>query len=368
MNKKQIVRRDDYELYSISMPFLLRKKERDHYIFRQLEKMHPRFSSRCSVDSNYHLSKKGLMASVAVMDSVTLAKYKAKQNARLCLEGNKNRVVFSMHNPSFYMFIVCAVLTLLFVLSYVFTGMLLKKTEIVQQPVETMTAFPQEDNSVSKLSVILDNISSNNGMLNSLTILQNQIILETADCYPEQIVVHETDSSFQVSQVMYMHDKPVFSVSFMRKPQTVCTLTSELDLFAEKLRFLVQQCGVHIQSELSTGSGMTFSADIHAFTVFVQSLSDFCLEYNLDISSITCSRQGKLLNVSFELGKAAETQKIHSLVAMYSQLFGSVQEITPVQMKETKVVFNPIGTVLQKDGSLLQFYLDEDGKIKGVYR
>lgn len=367
MSKRQIIRRDDYELYSIKMPFLLRKKQRNLYISRQLEKIHPRFSQRCCIDSKYYLSKKGLFASVAVMDTVTLAKYKGKQTARLCLEENRNRIVFSMHNPSLYAFVLCASLTVIFFLSYMLSGLFLGKQQMIEQPLETVTAISLEDDSVLRLSAVLDNICTNKGMLNSLSVLQNQISLETTDCFPEQVIVHEEKTNSLVSNLSYINNEPVFSVSWTRSAQLLYSPVSDPELLSEQLRSLVKKSGVHIQTELTGAAGMICFSELQSFCSFMQSLSDFCLEHDLDFFTFTCTKEGNVLAVSFELARSECVQKIHSLVAMYSLLFTPVTESKPVEIREQTVAWNPVGTVYQKDGSLIRFYLDENGKIKGVY-
>jgi hypothetical protein len=82
---------------------------------------------------------------------------------------------------------------------------------------------------------------------------------------------------------------------------------------------------------------------------------------------LSCKKENSQVNLSFELVHSETELTIHSLVAANSHLF------VPQKKNESPSLYvspqrNFIGSVLQKDGHLVQFYLDEDGKIKGVYK
>ncbi|HAO31319.1 MAG TPA: hypothetical protein DCQ43_08270 [Treponema sp.] len=368
MSKRQVVSRDDYELYSIKMPFLLRKKQRESFIARQLEKMHPRFSTACSVDSKIGLSKKGLTASVAVMDTVTLAKYKSKTSSRLFLEGNKKRTVFSMHNSFLYSFTVCFALTLLFFLSYFVFNSVKKKPAVIVPQIEHYESEPLEkDFSLFAFSSVLEKIKVNSGIVSSLCVEQNKMSLEVRNCFPEQILSSDVGIEPSVSELVYRQDEPMFSLSWKRTYFTEPKPLENASVLSQQLRNSLKEKSFIPQSELINAVGMTLYVDEKDFSLCMNSLSEFCLENKLDFKMLSCKKENSQVNLSFELVHSETELTIHSLVAANSHLFvpQKKNEIPSLYVSPQR---NFIGSVLQKDGHLVQFYLDEDGKIKGVYK
>lgn len=79
MNEKVIIKKDDYERYTI--PFSLNyflPKARKKYIWEELEKQHPCFSEDCCYFYKDKIGKKGVFSDVIVMGKAKLAEYKGK--------------------------------------------------------------------------------------------------------------------------------------------------------------------------------------------------------------------------------------------------------------------------------------------------
>ena len=85
--KNNVVRKNDYELYLMNIPWTLLGKKRKQYIRRELEKVHPCFGEQYSFDSKTCIRKGKIQTLIAVMDKVKILEYRKNKRSGLHLEG-----------------------------------------------------------------------------------------------------------------------------------------------------------------------------------------------------------------------------------------------------------------------------------------
>ena len=370
MKGSNVIQRNDYELYSIKMPLLLRSRERNQYIKQELEKLHPRFSSRCSVDAVYHLRKKGLEASVAVMDKTTLASYRTKNRGLLFLEGQKNRPAFSV-KMTLYLILAVAFVSLcvvLFVLSRT-NRPAVKNLNVIMEDPEPYVApisFPKE------VDEIFLSVSRAGGIIESFSFENGKSEMHIKNVFPELLASKITClSGMSVSSVTYSSGLPSFSLSW-QSDYAAPRSDSPVDFaFVPPLmRSVLERCSASLSEESFDGKRYVVSVPQNRFGNFAREFSTFCFENTLDIRSISVSLGNEVLLLTFTLDDASQDFVLHKLLQIHWKLFVPAKEETkpvPPAKKNQSENKNQIGTILQKDGHRVVFYLDSDGKIKGAY-
>ena len=77
--RKNYVRKEDYDFYSIELPLKIAfSKKRKNFILRELEKLHPRLTASCFIKSWFCLKKGKIQTYVAVMEKNLIASYKKR--------------------------------------------------------------------------------------------------------------------------------------------------------------------------------------------------------------------------------------------------------------------------------------------------
>ncbi len=94
--KKVLVKNCDYDRYSIALPLKIAiKRHGKSFLFKELEKRHPCFSTGCCTDTHYALRGGRLTAEVTVMERARLSEYRRLNPGRnLYLEDEPSFAVF----------------------------------------------------------------------------------------------------------------------------------------------------------------------------------------------------------------------------------------------------------------------------------
>ncbi len=235
--KKALIKKTDYDFYTISLPLsVLRKKRRKAFVSGELEKRHPQFSAALATDTRYTLRHFHPAAEITVMDGSVLADYHRRfPGQRLLLEGKKDYPVF--FSPLNRKRSVIA----LFIFTGAFMGLfapfLLKKDSpfwigLLKRPAESSAPQQKSEKEYvekespplnlvdsSKLAQFIcegffSNVASSQAQLSSFSWEQGSLSASVSGCNPEAIL------STLVSSVSYEKNKPHFSVK-MPAPRTL---------------------------------------------------------------------------------------------------------------------------------------------------
>ena len=253
--KKESVKKDDYELYSFPMPFLLKKSRRKNYIAKKLEQLHPCFSDNCCYDAKYRLKKGKLIAAVAVMDKVKLAEYKTGGKRHLPLKfGEENKLEFFNSEKMLNISLALAIVFLATILSVSYAihsktkAQAAKATKASSSTVAAKTEAESFDKAIQQnivqayktLDDFLQSTRKSGGTIKncSLIFLEDQnneqaykMNFSMKECFPQDFSTAEEnakESQRIFSAVTYSNSKPEFSASLYGKAKSVIKLKKEL--------------------------------------------------------------------------------------------------------------------------------------------
>lgn len=214
--KKNYVRQEDYDFYSIKLPLrIVFSRKRKSFIFRELEKIHPKVSSSCFVKSWLHLKNGKFQADVAVMEKNLLARYKREFPGRSLYLSEKRRNPIS-ENKKKSMFVTFA----LIIASGFFSGKILMESFSQQKKLaEKENILITEDEIPAKaalpvllapsklISAVFSSVGKNGGKLTSFSYNKGICTFGISGCDVEDV------AQAQYCVVSYKDNQPQFTLS-----------------------------------------------------------------------------------------------------------------------------------------------------------
>lgn len=415
-----VIKKDDFDTYAIELPrgsiFGGRRKK---FIFSELEKRHPGFSAKHSVDEKLFLKNKKPFASVTVMDSVILSRYKNKF-AKKILRTDSSRFNFVFIPTWIKLMPLIFVLCLIWVFA-VFNIIKLQsraKSHVTQnfQPheqqrdSETEKTISPQISSSQFIDGIIEKIIFSEGAVSSVSWKSEgdaeKFQAEISNCFPEQIlpdfVLGNSDlqNAVKFSSVSYVDSMPNFSIHcslpnyFPTHSQTSSPISSQNILPAD-VPFVLRdfKTAKLFREKLASAPFVITSEKFGplelSFTFFPERISS-CMEFisqlensfNIKVSSFSFSNTSEFWNgtVSFvvvsENSHPSTIQKIVPLMERYSkmitkkrkppQTFSASQfqsQTSTLGQELSHPARRKIGEVKNSDGITRIFYKLDNGKI-----
>ncbi len=397
--KKNVILKKDYERYTVNLPWktiIGRRKRR--FLFSELEKLHPCFTSECSFDSKLRLGKKGFKSDVVVMSGLRLAEYKARYpGKRLYIEENIKKSVFS--GRSFNKKIIITLAFLFFCLTGLFIRQLRggKKTEIsARQEIKAVEKKPEEIfQDFSELAKeIFKTMQEKKGKLNELSFKSEggvqKISFYAEGLFPEDFeFLKEKNYSFSVSPLTYRGNKSFFKLNAEVKGKQMNQeilwsnanvknygQQAELKNFRPEIRKIITESKAVLLEEMNSPWGIRFcikDMDILDCEELVQKITDFAFENKLGIASMSIKKVSEeALEVGIKSNEAGYFEGLDIGVLKNNLNLFAVK-------KKPQVVSIPVitrgedlpvekgkklGEIIHQNGKKTVFYRNQDGKIE----
>ncbi|MCQ2573122.1 MAG: hypothetical protein MJ182_04425 [Treponema sp.] len=376
----QIINDQDYEKYKINIPFLqMFGRRRKRYVVQQLEKLHPCFSDRCSVDMKYGVTKKGLVSSVTVMDKYVLADYKSEYpGAKLQIE--KGQTVYKKQN---FLFVI-PIIIFLFLILPLLSELGNKQPEIRKGlDIEEELLLPEID--LGKKSILSEFLEYEHCKIKQLSWSFdgiNEVFSATvSECYPADFEMLQNNSSVSLSPVVISHNKPEFSfqineiISGNAKSGFMETEVCERNLFSKRVRECLVENGFFMDSESYKPYKIQFSEknrNMFFSEKFIENLLSISDQCGLFCNGIKISISENM-RFNYELSYIEKSKDVffeNPLIKIPSSKELFIEQKVDLrkekQEKKTNLTNNSgkkIGSITYSEGRKIDFYKNEKGKI-----
>lgn len=370
-NNPKLCRTQDYDFYSIPLPVkMLTKKKRDKYLYSELTKYHPCFTDSCCYDSKLTLSKRGFTADVVVMQKYMLAEYKGrnKQKSVHIKECRFFPFFYSGTISGGWLFMILVILAVSAAAGIITAGFI-EQEEIVL-PEQAEEALPTD----SIAEKLLAHITKEGGIISSLFWRMEGFSERLEVCvdslYPETLAAVFPQADF--STIAFNDKNPSFTVNLENKlSQTQIIQTSGAGSLQTSLRIFLMENEAQIIEESVKPYAITFivpaKEEGQAEKILGKILS-FIIENELPLSSLRLNCENNSLNValSFSQGRTVFLDRICN--AVNNSHFRILREeklpvISKPVVRTEKESEVKIGRLIKEDGSIVEFFKNEAGKI-----
>ena len=379
----------DYDFYTIPFPFsAIKKTQRNKFLYSELGKLHPCFSDDCCFDSRLRLEKNGIKADVVVMQKYKLAQYKSR-GKKIYVEERKAQSFFCKDYRKTYLLFTAVVIVSLFLIILV-RIIFVKSAKTDQQNLESVSAnyektvFSESNDESEMTSCFISTVAELNGKITAFEWKQNdfsyEFSAEVKGIYPENFGMDFQNASF--SAVSFQQALPVMKVSLNRKINALGQREPEQAFFLRAdFRSLIKTLGGNIFEESIVPYGMNFSLPMNNQELCINAVAqimDFICANAMSLKSFKLYSNNEEINISMYFSDVR--QKYSDIVCdclrknvpvflpekknekpekIEQKKAGSVVLSTDLASKrKTK-----IGQVIRDDGSLIEFYKNEQGKI-----
>lgn len=391
---ENIIPREKFERYCLPFNFArLLGRKKDDYIFSELIKRHPCFSSDFSYDSKILIGRKGFINEVIVLHKEQLIAFRKRNLLRklfgMKFEGVKGkRFSLIRENEKSIMFFFLIML-LFFCIAKVFTPQKNTGVEEDKQEIKVIENFPGK---LLVLKDVLCAIKSKEGKIDFISWkcdgFTESFQISVNSLFPEEIEAGE--NQFVISNLIYKDMKPSFSFSYTSKIQSFpLENMSFSDPFVIAFRKWAEENKCKIIEESLQPYKVTFQ--IAADRLFhIKELTDLEQESKVLCGSFESSLNEDILaiQISFyrSLQKVFEDEEnfesdILKIIGENAEVFYSKKEIdveTASFVKNEKKsesknisvlseqIKDKIGQVLYPDGRTVIYYKNEKGKLKSM--
>lgn len=404
MTKSSVVRKSDYEFYSIPVPLKMSVgKKKRKFLYAELEKRHPCFSGSYTFDYVTKIKKNGLESDVVVLDKLKLAEYKRKYGRTGFLFSEIKKRLFVSEK---YRVIKISIFIFALVFAAVFFATI-RKFFAIKEISNSYAEIPILSEAVSEsekffdgeiilpyqslLDDILAVIKSRNGKIENFEwqVLNGKetVSILVKNIFPEDFT-KITDCIYEYSGLTYKDSVPNFFFKGERNISSETVFQGKLSAENE-FRISVRKILLNSNAELIEEkiSPMEFSFYIKkekiVFSTILNSLEQIQKESDFSINYINCS-EGKsdTLKIRMKIGeKNAAGKNICNAISENLELFGFSDRQEKGKILDEKNQINSggekklemlnenvrkIGEVTYKDGRKIFYYKNSDGKIIGV--
>lgn len=405
--KKALIKKKDYEIYSIPMPVkILLGRHRNRFLMKEIEKRHPCFSLANCFDTKFSLKGKKLNADVVVMEKSRLLEYRNLFPAKtFALEDKEDRTVFGKKEN------LAKILIFLLIGAGIFSGFSIGSKLLEKQDFRTAETFvkspePKEEYVVlapqEYFMLVFSSVNRNEGKINSMQWTGNTCQFDIWGCSSEDV------AGARFCQVSYSKGEPNFTLrnegmKIRAEEYGECReklegfdefeisdawgneLTETSRTFIPAIRKQLLRYGNPILSERSTETfaEISFIAEEDNFS----SAMNFCAtageefgfrEVGISISQSDLYTTVKVAfekkNDDFEKTMISPLKVCGSYPSLFcpKKIFTSdsfVVKKTPVQSEKTLSVVprqsskTRLGSIVAKDGRVFAYYKSSEGKI-----
>lgn len=394
MLNSRIVKKEDYERYSVSIPVRnLFGKNRKRYLYGELDKLHPCFSEKCCFDSRLYVKNKSLCADVIVMEKLKLAEYRYRFPGKfLVIEECLKRRLFGTLD---YEKLIMLFVGLFFIVTFSCVNIHKKQKVPVSLTSEIFTETETPVDSQPELNDFFELLSGELAKCNEFEWNWNgndeNIAMSVFSIFPEKILAQYPE--VEINQVSYKDNTPILKISLNHKrriPNQNYNLEENYSL--EDVRDCVMKCGGHLLEENLKNKQLCFSGtDIQLRNVFSKLYSQFDLyDRNINHLKIENLAEGKKVYIQFSLvsGSGCSGKYLLKTVCNYwESLFESDKKkestdsrinkktegqiVRQVKVSDENAVpqknnGNRFGRIVHGDGSEVLFYKNNQQKIVHV--
>ena len=380
---------DFYDYYSIPFPVKsVGRIQKNKYLCSQLEKLHPCFSDDCCFDSRLKLSAHGLQADVVVMQKFRLAEYKSQNHHKpIYIEELKKIPFFRDYKIKTGIVIVAGVLALAVVFIGVFfkyrKGQVYEQTATVSVPADfyESSVTTTEADSFFVIKTFFEIVALNNGKISDFSWKLNGFSqdynIALKNIFPEQLL--NVLPQVAVSSVTYDKNVPLMSAQIKGSVNGSVILADEavpVSGISSLYRDFLFQKNITIIEETVQPHG------VKARLPYNSSLFKVLLEYfaqeelPLTSLSINVSKDGFLVFAGISKTRIKNQREFYECLLENAQVFfvqgeSSLDDASALQKSLHKTVAKSspgkgtvIGKILRTDGTAIEFYKDENGRIK----
>lgn len=370
MNVVKKIDNSDFEFYTVKLPLMLKRNRRQAFLSNELEKNHPCFSERCWWQSKLRYTKKGFVASIAVMDKVKLARYKEENPGKILKFEEKNKKIFFVEKEMITAFVLLF-LFILFMTSFVCIGIKRNAPEVTSENNDlTITdyGYQKEDAVTEMFEHIIENTSLYNGNILSISLDENLLNINMCGCYPEDIRV----KGISCSEITFKNSVPYFNIQktfdserSVREDYLLEKDETEYDELNVKIRKLILDN--HSQIIMENRNDNSFEFETDNLSVVLHNISSFIdrEKYFLNSICIDCENPIKHIKINFS-DKNAGLNKILPVIVNNISVFQTFQsENRKSLLKTDENGWIRIGTVIDQEKKY-EFYKDAEGKIRSI--
>ena len=383
----------DYDYYKIQFPLsAINKTSRMRFFNSELTKLHPCFSDDCCFDYHLRLGKKGITAYVVVMQKYKLAEYKNSNGLKpVFIEENKKMSFFRNTSQKRITGVVICFF-LMFCISTLF--MIFSKTD--DKVVENENTLPAPQTDLSGLPVdyqspvaeFLEHIKNLKGTVSSFECTINgfneKLRLSVKNIYPEAIVPSFPDADF--STVLFENNIPFLNIEMNSRilidPNTVILRNADNQNERMIIRKMFDENQITVLEE--TVKPFSFKLKLTQNQIpqqitAVKTVFNFIKENELylDSFSISSNNNNLILYLCFSENEFLFQKQIYNALDKNIDVFfeqdnqQNNQEQSNRQKNKQQKEFLAesakemrMGRLIRADGSIVEFYKDEEGKIK----
>lgn len=424
-NRKSVVKESDYETYWIPIPFgSFLGKQKNKFLYGELEKRHPCFSDDYLFCSKTFLKNRKLESKVFVMDKMKLAEYKLQNPKGQFVSEDKRKIPLfyqSQHGKKFGILILFVILIVMF--SFFQTvknkkNHTLENNSIVETVIELeeeKITLPDNFNFVlnDECECLFEIINSNKSAIKSFfweySNFYERFDVSVNSVFPE--VVLDSLPESKISNVNYYENKPSFNLTYEKK-NVIEGLENENQKenneIIKNVRNLLLENKCLLMEETVNPCVFRFNLtvnkkDFDSFlkeNLFLKLGNFFHKEKTLLKSfSVNCKKNGEdgiLLEVAMGVAKNSFKKSVEFILtenksknicefvgrnvktffAEMSQDSGKEKKLNykssggkknnlkkRENLKDSNVLKNKIGEIKNKDGSITIFYKSTDNKI-----
>lgn len=361
----------DYDFYTIPFPVkALFGPRKEHYIFSELEKLHPCFSNDCSYDTHFRIEKSGLKADVVVMQKYKVAEYKANKTNLVFKESARHHFFAQRKRKAVYMFLAAAVLLIIVLVYTINLFSAARQSDLI----EPEPSLQQKELLILHL---LNDVLTNGGTVSDFSWhfdgYNETATMLVKGLFPEQFI--RFDSAIKLSSMTFEASVPVIPVSF--NEHYVAQAPGESSLCETKrnaLRKVIVENDLELIEETVQPFGIKFIAQNNQ-SLEIANLLSFLEQNNMPVSDlkINSSQNQIKIEIVFSSVNLAGLSGFYECIKNNIKLFFTEQEntmpqemfsqIEPLQTAQSQQKLFKIGQIIKPDGSVITWYKDEKGKI-----
>ena len=371
----------DYDFYTIPFPLkALKKGQKLRFLNGELGKLHPCYSDDCCFDSYLRLEKSGLKADVVVMQKYKLAEYKQQNGHKPVFVKERQKHPFFISNKSFKFSFWFILVFLLFIFLLVFSLMFSGKTVVQDVFTEPVVTVQQEP--VVPVTKLLETIKTAGGTITSFSWqtdgFKERVSVQVSGVFPEQLSHDFPEATF--SSVSYRDRKPFVSFELNRKMMAAvvsqnrsASVSQNFDMQRVELRDFLSQNKIELIEEGVSPYSLKLNVPSAVYEVFFDFIAGHD-EKSICVSSVLVQGRGQnngaetlRIDLVFSTDFYCDCRQLLSALGKCSALFYVEQSPEQKTVPEKQIINHEnklkVGQILHPDGSVTEFFKDQNGKI-----
>ena len=381
---------DYYDFYSIPFPVkAVGRIQKNKYICAQLEKLHPCFSDDCCFDSKLRISNRGLQADVVVMQKFRLAEYKSQNHHKPIYIEELKKIPFFKDYKTKKRNVIFAAIGLIVSILIFFSVRFRNGASSINNPASAVPASSQINIEVAKpdsflqIKNLLETIISSAGKITGFSWKLNGFTysceLSLQNIYPEQLL--EVLPQITVSSVTYEKNIPLMTAK-INVSLNSANFKNDIDVPAHEIasafrNYLIQNKITVIEETVKPcGIKLRLPGEIE----MVKSFFEYLLDEQISVSefSINPGKDSIFVSIGFSFVQIKNQNVIYESIIENADVFFAKKEpdantediqksarTKPSQKSQTEnKKETSVGKIIRTDGTTVEFYKDENGRIK----